>query len=146
MRSALAALILAISVVAYAGGARAQDPSLSIPPPILTIDQDRLFAETALGLDVSEELEQRARDLAAENERIEAELTEEERALTDVRATMTAEEFKILADAFDAKVQRIRAEQDQKARAINDASEDARQQFFTDIAALISDIVRERGA
>ena len=128
------------------GGASAQEASLNIPPPVLTIDQDRLFAETAPGLAISDELEQSAAALAAENERIEAELTEEERALTEQRVVLSPEEFTPLADAFDSKVQQIRAEQDQKARAISDAGDQARQEFFAEIATLISTIVRERGA
>ena len=51
-----------------------QDASLSLPPPILTIDQDRLFAETRPGETVNAELEAKAAALAEENSRIEAEL------------------------------------------------------------------------
>ena len=144
MSRALAALVLLCTL--GLGSAGAQESALSIPPPILTIDQDRLFAETGRGLEVSEDLEQQAAMLARENEVIEAELSAEELALTEQRATLSPDAFKELADAFDAKVQRIRAEQDQKARAINEAGDQARQQFFNDIATLVSDIVRERGA
>lgn len=144
MRRALGAILVLCAL--GAGPVWAQDSSLSIPPPILTIDQDRLFAETGRGLEVSEELEAQAAALARENEEIESALIAEELSLTEQRATLSVEEFKLLADAFDAKVQRIRAEQDQKARAINVAGDEARQQFFNDIAALISEIVRERGA
>ena len=144
MRGLLRAL--ALLLVGLGGTAHAQDPQFSIPPPILTIDQDRLFTETRPGLDISAEFEEKAAALALENNRIETELTEEELELTELRATLPADEFKALADEFDIKVQRIRAEQDQKARALNDAGDEARQSFFNDIAVHISDIVRERGA
>ena len=137
----IAALALLLPSVAVA-----QDSAVSIPPPILTIDQDRLFTETEPGLQITGELEARAESLANENEAIEAQLTEEEKSLTEQRAQMSVEAFTDVADAFDAKVQRIRAEQDQKARAIAEAGEEARQQFFNDIAVIISEIVRERGA
>ena len=142
------ALVLACLTLVIGGTSPgwSQDPSLSIPPPILTIDQDRLFTETLPGLSISQEVEARATSLADENEAIEKELTLEELELTQLRETLSTEDFKARADEFDAKVQRIRAEQDQKARAINEAGEEARQRFFNDIAVHISDIVRERGA
>lgn len=135
-----------LSAVLLSTPAAAQDASLELPPPVLTIDQDRLFAETRQGASRSEEVEDRARALAEENQQIEAELTAEERDLTDRRSTLPADEFRALAQAFDEKVQRIRVEQDEKARAINRARDTARQAFLTDIGDIISMIVRERGA
>lgn len=124
----------------------AQTATIEVQPPILVIDQDRLFSETRLGSDSRASLEQAANDLKDENQKIEEELISEERALTEQRASLQAEDFRILADEFDARVQRIRLEQDEKARALTRAQEDARSDFFQDVAAIISDIVRERGA
>ncbi len=142
MRRAALCLVLAL----LGGPLGAQDAALNLPPPVLTIDQDRLFAETRPGATISDELEAEARALADENARIEADLVERERQLTEDRPNMEPVEFRKLADAFDAEVQRIRAEQDQKAREINRAREAARQRFFSDVAGVISEIVRERGA
>jgi Skp family chaperone for outer membrane proteins len=144
MRTVLFAAIAFVAL--WPGVAASQEFDVSIPPPILTIDQDRLFLETEPGLEITGVLEERAAALTLENEAIEAQLIEEELSLTEQRATLPAEEFQALADAFDTKVQRIRAEQDQKAREINEAGEVARQQFFNDVAAVISVIVSERGA
>ncbi len=124
----------------------AQEGPFSIPPPILTIDQDRLFAETQPGETVNAELEDKAAALAEENARIEAELIEREQTLTDQRPSLPPDEFRALADEFDADVQRIRAEQDEKARRLNQERETARQNFVGDVAGIISGIVRERGA
>jgi len=66
--------------------------------------------------------------------------------LTDQRASLPPDEFRALADEFDTDVQRIRAEQDEKARLITRERETARQQFVGDAAGIISGIVRERGA
>ena len=142
---------LVVCLIAMAGigltvPAVGQDASLSLPPPILTIDQDRLFAETRPGESVNAELEAKAAALAEENSRIEAELIGRERALTDQRPSLPPDEFRALADEFDADVQRIRAEQDEKARQITQERETARQQFVGDVAGIISGIVRERGA
>lgn len=114
--------------------------------PILTIDQERLFVETRLALRGTAEIEAEALALAEENRRIEEELSTEERVITERREGMTPEEFTSLANAFDEKVQRIRAEQDGKARALAARQEAARQAFFVEIGGILSDIVRERGA
>lgn len=132
-------------LIGTAASVAAQD-TLNIPPPILTIDQDRLFSETRFGSRASDELENRARALAAENAGIEAELIRREGELTELRAELTPEVFRERANAFDADVQRIRLEQDDKARELNKARDEVRQEFFNEIAGIISDIVRERGA
>ena len=124
----------------------AQDTTIEIQSPILIIDQDRLFAETQLGSGALSELEAEAEALTAENQRLESELVQQEKELTDQRSTLPSEEFRALADAFDKRVQQIRVEQDEKARNLNRAREEARQAFFGDVAGIISDIVRDRGA
>lgn len=138
---AVAALALAL----LPGAALAQDP-IAVPSPILTIDQERLFEETRLGLRSTRAIDAAAEALTEENRRIEEDLRAEEVALTERRASMSAEEFAGLADAFDAKVQAIRAEQDAKARALADRQEEARQAFFIEVAEILSEIVREEGA
>ncbi|MBT8413739.1 MAG: OmpH family outer membrane protein [Boseongicola sp.] len=124
----------------------AQDIGLNLPPPILTIDQERLFQETGLGTRSAAAIETEVEMLAAENAEIESELIAREQELTERRATLQPDEFRALADAFDADVQRIRAAQDEKAREVNRLRDVARQEFFNDVAGIISDIVRERGA
>ncbi len=114
--------------------------------PILTIDQDRLFAETRLGGEALARLEKLAKDLAAENEQIENRLIAEESDLTALRATLPTDEFRALADAFDERVQKIRIEQDEKARLLNRQRDEERARFFNEIATLLSEIVREKGA
>ena len=114
--------------------------------PVLTIDQDRLFAETRLGAAAIQRLEAEAQKLATENQEIENALIAEERELTEKRETLPASEFRVLADEFDVRVQRLRAEQDEKARALNRARDEARNAFLQDSAGIISAIVRSRDA
>ena len=113
---------------------------------ILTIDQERLLVETRLGASVLQELETRALALAAENKSIEDALIAEELVLTERRADLPADEFRALADAFDERVQTLRAEQDEKERDLNRAQEEARNAIVRDSAEVISEIVRQRGA
>ena len=135
--------LLAVAALALGGPVAAQEAPQS---PVLTIDLDRLFEETRLGARASAQLEAEAVALTEENRRIEAELVEEESALTDQRRTLSPDEFRPLADAFDAKVQRIRAEQDAKARDLALLREAARQGFLGEIGGVLTEIVNERGA
>jgi Skp family chaperone for outer membrane proteins len=136
--------ILAL-LIALTTGAAAQDQTLPLSP-ILTIDQERLFAETRPGLSSAQEIEDEAEALADENRRIEEELRAEELDLTRRRSEVPPEEFAALADAFDQKVQRIRTEQDAKARDIAQMQDEARQSFLVEVGGILSDLVRERGA
>ncbi len=138
--------LLGALAVAGAGAVRAEGPSLEIPPPVLTIEGERLFSDSAFGRRVTAEIEDAARALASENRRIEAELVAEEKDLTERRAELPPAEFRALADAFDAKVQRLRSEQDAKERKISQMREKSRDAVLSEIAPILSEIVRERGA
>lgn len=135
--------IVALCFGLFGAQVSAQDGQLF---PVLTIDQDRLFSETRLGAGKLEALEQAAQALSAENNAIETELIAEERRLTEQRSTLPAQEFRALADEFDQRVQRIRGEQDEKARSLSRQGEEARAAFFQEVAEIISNIVREKGA
>lgn len=114
--------------------------------PVLTIDQDRLFRESAYGRRIEEDLNRLSGQLAAENRRIEAELTEEERLLTEQRPTLDPKEFTARADAFDARVEEIRNRQDSKATDLSRQREIARTDFLRQALPVLSTIMRERGA
>ena len=145
LSSSLIGAVLAVFLV-LAGPLCAQIATIEVQPPILVIDQDRLFSETRLGATSLGDIEGAAATLKEENQAIEEELIREERALTEQRAILAPAEFRLLADAFDTRVQRIRGEQDEKARALTRAQEEARSNFFQEVAGVISEIVRERGA
>ncbi|WP_386332612.1 OmpH family outer membrane protein [Sulfitobacter sediminilitoris] len=114
--------------------------------PVLTIDSERLFLESAFGRRVAEEIEAQGAELAKENRRIEADLEAEERELTDMRATMSPEDFRELADAFDQKVQQIRQAQTAKGRALNDLLDQEREVFLTAAAPVLERLMRDADA
>ncbi len=124
----------------------AAQTTLEVAPPIVTIDRDRLFAETDFGKSVQAEIENRAATLGAENRRIETDLIAEEQSLTTARETLSPEEFRVLADAFDQKVQQLRSEQDTKSREVQRFSEEAQQRFLELIIPVLGELLRERGA
>lgn len=146
LSAAALALSLAAAPPAVAQTApEAQPGAVVSDSAILTIDPERLFAETAFGRRAQREIESEATDLSNENRRIEAELIEEERSLTQQRESLAVEDFRALADAFDAKVDRIRAEQDAKERRLNALRETEQQRFFRQIGPILSQILAERG-
>ena len=137
-------LIAGVIAVLLAGAAVAQDNR--VQARVLTIDPEQLFEQTQFGKRIIAESEALAAELQAENRRIEAELSEEERALTDKRPTLQVDEFRALANAFDEKVNQIRAEQDSKVREVQSFRETAQQRFFSETGSVLLEIVRERNA
>ncbi len=146
---ALARAALAVALVAgvlSAGGAPAQQAGRTEPSAVLTVDPERLFQESAFGRRIIAESEAAAEALQAENRRIEAELTAEEKSLTERRPGLPVDEFHKLADAFNEKVDRIRAEQDGKAREIQEIRDAGQQEFFNRIGQVLLSLVIERRA
>lgn len=134
-----------LAAFTFLGPAKAQQIG-TLQSPILTIEADRLFTDSEFGLRVAQEREAESAILSAENRRIEAELTAEEKELTERRESMEPEAFRALADAFDEKVQEIRRTQDAKARALNQSGDADRVAFLQAAAPILEQLMREAGA
>ncbi|WP_138465516.1 OmpH family outer membrane protein [Poseidonocella sp. HB161398] len=132
---------------AAAGAAAAPQASDgTVVSPVLTLNQDAMFTQSALGKRIVADLERDRNALAQENRRIEAELTSEEQELTDKRPVTPPDDFAKLAADFDEKVQQLRQEQDRKARALQQRLEAERQNFVSRAAPILAEIAQERGA
>ncbi|MDP3649356.1 OmpH family outer membrane protein [Tabrizicola sp.] len=144
LRAAVLALFLGLAPL----GAMAQDAAPDAVPEsaVLTLDQDRLFAESAFGKAAIAREAEAVSALAAENLRIEKELEAEERALTARRPNTPKEEFASLAAAFDTKVERIRTEQDAKSRDIARARDVDRQRFLQSAVPVLGDLLADQSA
>ncbi|WP_076367477.1 OmpH family outer membrane protein [Phaeovulum vinaykumarii] len=114
--------------------------------PVLTVDSDRVYGESAWGRRVLAETRARLRDLEAENQRISADLAAEERSLTERRAEMAPEEFRAAADAFDARVVGIRRAQEAKSRDIARQAEAERAAFIEAALPAVGEVLARRGA
>ena len=114
--------------------------------PILTIDSDRLYRDSAFGQRVLQDIEAQTNALAEENRGLEARLEKEESALTAQRPSLTAEEFRALADGFDARVQSIRREREAKSQEIAQQLEENRDRFLTAAIPVLEAIMRDTGA
>lgn len=134
-------LCVALALI-WASATFAQD----LRSPILTIDSERLYRDSAFGQSVLREIEAQTSALVEENRALETQLETEELALTEQRQTLPAEEFKELADAFDARVQGIRREREAKGREVSSLLEQQRDQFLGIAIPVLEAIMREAGA
>lgn len=113
---------------------------------LLTLDQERLFVESAFGRAAIARERAATSELEQENKRIEAELVAEELALTELRKTLPAAEFAARAEAFDLKVEEIRKNQDAKARLLAEAREKDRQEFLRVAVPILGELLNEKQA
>lgn len=147
----LAAAVLALGLGAGQGAAQdAPDPARpgqgQLRSPVLTIEADRLFAETLFGERIRAQVGAAADALAVENRGIEAMLQEEVDSLTERRPTMEVAAFRAEAEAFDARVQAIRAAQDAKERALNLALGEGREAFLEAATPVLGQLMIDSGA
>jgi Skp family chaperone for outer membrane proteins len=134
-------------VMLLAGQVPAQQTDAADPVlQILIVDRARLFAESAFGKASVERERIATRALEDENAGIQAELVAEEQELTVLRKTLSAAEFSARAAAFDEKVERIRAEQDAKARDLAGAREEDGQAFQRAALPVLGELMAARGA
>jgi Skp family chaperone for outer membrane proteins len=151
MRGASALLVAALaassSMTAIADRAFAQTASAdTVGASIATIDQERLFNDSTWGKRVAVEIADISANLAVENRRIEAELTAEEKSLTERRASLQPDLFRAEAEAFDQKVTQIRQEQDTKLRDIGKKHDAEKQAFYRAILPVMGRLLSQRGA
>lgn len=156
MRRALIPLVMMLAGVTpgLAQQAPVAEPQTDTPAParggvispVLTIDSERLFRDSAFGQRVTREIEVESEQLATENREIEAALEAEERELTEKRSQMKPAQFRLLADAFDEKVQRTRAEQAAKNRALSEALDLERERFLSAAAPVLEQLMRNSDA
>ena len=155
MRRVLASLLVAVFAGLGAGTAAAQEaidptvidvPSGQVAPTILTVDIDRLFAQSQFGQRISETYNAGRLALNAENRRIADALRSEELALAAQRPEMDATVFRTEAEAFDEKAQGIRRAQDAKEVALEETLSRGRTQFLDVSRPILGQLMVDRGA
>lgn len=112
---------------------------------ILVVDPERLFEDSDLGRKMLSEYQAERETLAAENQELAAELEAEEQRLTDIRAETSPEDFREQADAFDARVQQIRADSERRVRDLERKRERMPVEFLNQVDEIILDIMRASG-
>jgi Skp family chaperone for outer membrane proteins len=114
--------------------------------PILTLDQNRLYADSRFGRQTQAEIDAEAKALSAENRDLEAALEAEETALAAQRASLPAAEFQTLAEAFDSKVRDIRRARDARARDLSLRQDQSQRAFLEKVVPILNEIRSELGA
>lgn len=114
--------------------------------PVLTVDQDQLFLQSAWGQRVQAELEADGTALQQENDRLSEQLAREEAELTELRKTLDAAEFRQRAEAFDTRATEVRRERVQAAADLNAGAEADRAEFYKAALPVIGRVMQERGA
>jgi len=121
--------------------------SLGTPSsPVLVIAQDRLFTESKVGREIVAQDTVRRDRLRAESKKIDASFEEEEKQLTEQRATLSKEEFRAFAVAFDARVVAARASQEEKSQDILREMEGMRRSFFLKAVPILQQIMSDYNA
>lgn len=146
MRGRVAATLCVAAIALWPRLGVAQGTETELRTPILTVDRDSLFTRSARGQAILQELDAESQALAAENRQIEAQLETEEQDLTERRSAMDPAEFRALAEEFDDKVVEIREAQSEKLRELTRKREQVQQQFYQDVLPILTTIVREREA
>ncbi len=116
-----------------------------VAAPYAVLDEDRFLRESQLGRQVLAEIRSAEERLEEENSRISDQLAEEERALTEARATMSPEEFRAEAEAFDARVERIRAERRERSEELARFSEAEAQRFSDTAFPVLVELMTDEG-
>jgi Skp family chaperone for outer membrane proteins len=142
MRALAAALVVTLASIHPAGAQ--QVPAAT--SPVLIVDSDRLYQDSRYGQQIRADLDVDAEALKAENDRIVAALTEEERSLTLRRPTMLPDDFRKEATEFDTKVQGIRRDRDAKEVALQNARVTAQKEFFAQVQGVVGQLMIEKGA
>lgn len=111
-----------------------------------SVDEERLFRDSRFGQRVQAEIDAASRALEDENARLLAELTAREEELTAARATLSPEEFRAQAEAFDQRAERIRQDQAQKLGRFAQFEESERRRFFGQTGPILQQVLRDEGA
>ncbi|WP_017997850.1 OmpH family outer membrane protein [Paracoccus sp. N5] len=144
---------LAQTVAPLAGGPSAAPLVVDAPEPkgegvlpVMTLDQEALYAGTKWGQRVKAELERRGQEIAAENERLANQFSAEEQSLTLLRQTMPADEFRKQAEEFDKRAVEVRRQREAAAEELNKRAADEYYAFSRAMLPVLAALMRERGA
>jgi len=110
-----------------------------------TLNEARLFAGSRFGQAMIQRFETAQLALAAENREIEAALTAREQELTRQRKVLSPEEFRRLADQFNAEVESYRRSQADKERALYLEHDADRRRFSVTSNDVLTRLMRDRG-
>ncbi len=123
----------------------AQPLSAAEKSELFTVDMTKLLRSSEFGKNIIAANNIARKKLQSENEELEKKLLLEEKELSELRKTLSIEEFRPIALEFDKKVSIIRAEQGKKEEILNKKVRKEEADFFKRIYPLLYEILIERG-
>ena len=112
---------------------------------LFTVDMTKLLRSSEFGKNIIAANNIARKKLQSENEELEKKLLLEEKELSELRKTLSVEEFRPKALEFDKRVSIIRAEQGKKEEILNKKVRKEETDFFKRIYPLLYEILIERG-
>ena len=110
-----------------------------------TVDMNKLLKQTVVGKKLISDNNSLRQSLQNENDALEAELLLEEKDLSELRSSLSADEFRPKALAFDQKVTIIRLEQAQKEENLKKNIRKKESDFYKNIYPLLYKLLSEHG-
>ena len=123
----------------------AQPLSAAEKSELFTVDMTKLLRSSEFGKNIIAANNIARKKLQSENEELEKKLLLEEKELSELRKTLSVEEFRPKALEFDKRVSIIRAEQGKKEEILNKKVRKEETDFFKRIYPLLYEILLERG-
>jgi len=123
----------------------AQPLSAAEKSELFTVDMTKLFRSSEFGKNIIAANNIARKKLQSENEELEKKLLLEEKELSELRKTLSVEEFRPKALEFDKRVSIIRAEQGKKEEILNKKVRKEETDFFKRIYPVLYEILIERG-
>ena len=113
---------------------------------ILYLNQSRVYSESVFGKNLEELFRGESNKLIEQNRRLTKELETEEQRLTSERKGMSLIEFKLLAENFNTRVEKVRQEQKEKSDTLKYKLEEERKYFFKAVYPLLLEFVSKNNA
>ena len=123
----------------------AQPLSAAEKSELFTVDMTKLLRSSEFGKNIIAANNIARKKLQSENEELEKKLLLEEKELSELRKTLSVEEFRPKALEFDKRVSIIREEQGKKEEILNKKVRKEETDFFKRIYPLLYEILIERG-
>ena len=140
-------LLSAVILISFASLSSAQTAFPTVfPAPILLMDRDGLLTDTRLGQSILLQEDADRDALIQEGQEIARAFESEETQLTERRLSMSSEDFQVLSDDFDTRVQAVRDRQLAEGFALQQESEENRKRFLEFARPYIGKIMQKYSA
>jgi len=112
---------------------------------LFTVDMGKLYRSSDFGKKIILNNNMSRQALQNENEKLESELLSEEKDLSELRKTLSVDEFRPKALEFDKKVSIIRKEQGEKEENLKNMARQGEAEFYKRVYPLLYELLLDRG-